>query len=255
MNWWNEDTAPQSPSLSVGAVSDTGLVREENEDAYGHFSDDREDEQLFIVADGMGGHDRGRDASTTAISVLKEAFFGEPSGVVPNRLRRAFHRANSRVYVMSEADEKTSLMGTTVTALALVEGTVFIAHVGDSRAYRYRSGEVQQLTSDHTVVRELLRRGSLTQEEARTHPRRGMLTRAVGVRPSIEVDLVEVGALLPGDRFLLCTDGLDALSADVLRGIVLNNAPQPACEELVRRANERGGQDNSTALIIHKEPS
>lgn len=251
MNWWNDSTTSGTPSISVGAVSDTGVVRDENEDTYGRFSAETEDEQLFVVADGMGGHAEGREASTTTVEVLNEAFFGERGGSVPDRLRRAFHRANSRVYVMSEADEDADLMGTTATALAMVEGTAYVAHAGDSRAYRYRFGEGKQLTCDHTVVRELQRRGALTEEEARTHPRRGMLTRAVGVKPTIEVDLIEVGPLRPEDHFLLCTDGLEEIPGDVLREVVLNNAPQAACEQLVRRANERGGRDNSTALVVH----
>lgn len=251
MNSWNDSTTSESPSISVGAVSDTGVVRDENEDAYGRFSAERENEQLFVVADGMGGHARGREASTTTVAVVKDAFFEERSGSVPDRLRRAFHRANNRVYVMSEADEDADLMGTTATALALVEGTAYVAHAGDSRAYRYRFGEGEQLTCDHTVVRELLRRGSITEEEARTHPRRGMLTRAVGVKPTIKVDLIEVGPLRPEDYFLLCSDGLNKIPEDVLREVVLNNAPQSACEQLIRRANERGGQDNSTALVVH----
>lgn len=255
MNWWTDPIPQESPPVSAGAASDTGAVRAENEDAYGHFSPQGESEQLFVVADGMGGHVRGREASTTTIAVMKEAFFRERSGSVPDRLQRAFHRANSRVFVASEADEDADAMGTTATALALVGRTAYIAHVGDSRAYRYRSGKEQQLTRDHTVVRELRRRGVITEEEARTHPRRGMLTRAVGARATVEVDLSEVGALHPEDHFLLCTDGLEELSEDALREIVLNNPPQSACEQLVERANERDGRDNSTALVVRTEPS
>lgn len=255
MDSWTQHGTYGSAPVAVGAVTDTGVVREENEDAYGHFSPPGESEQLFVVADGMGGHVRGREASTTTVAMLKEGFFGERGGSVLDRLRRAFHRANSRVYVSSEAGEETDQMGTTATALALVEGTAYIAHVGDSRAYRYRRGEGQQLTRDHTVVRELRRRGTITAEEARTHPRRGMLTRAVGVGPSIQVDLTEVGALESEDRFLLCTDGLEELPEDTVRTVVLNNSPQAACEELVERANKRGGRDNATALVVHLESS
>lgn len=251
MDSWTERGTYGSAPVSVGAVTDTGVVREENQDAYGHFSPQGETEQLFVVADGMGGHVRGREASTKTISVLQETFFAERNGSVFDRLRRAFHRANSRVYVSSEAGEESDKMGTTATVLALVEGTAYIAHVGDSRAYRYRGGEMQQLTRDHTVVHELRRRGTITEEEARTHPRRGMLTRAVGVASSIEVDLSDAGQLQPEDRFLLCTDGLEDLPQETLRTVVLNHAPQAACEQLVSRANKRGGHDNATALIVH----
>lgn len=242
-------------TVSIGAASDTGVVRDENEDSYGQFSPDGDDSWLFVVADGMGGHVRGREASTAAVAMMKEAFFGEQSGTVLDRLQRALHRANNQVYGTSEANGDVDSMGTTATALALVEGTASVAHVGDSRAYRYRSGTGQQLTRDHTVVQELLRRDVITEEEARTHPQRGTLTRAVGVEPTVEADLFEVGALQPGDHFLLCTDGLGDLSEDTLREVVLHNAPQSACEQLVDRANERGGRDNATALIVRIEPS
>lgn len=255
MNRWDNHTTWESGLVSVGAASDTGVVRDENEDAYGHFSPQGESSRLFIVADGMGGHVRGHEASTTTVAVMKDAFFGERSGSVLDRLRRSFHRANSRVYVASEASSETDTMGTTATALALAGGRAYIAHVGDSRAYRYRSGKGQQLTYDHTVARELQRRGVLTEQEARTHPRRGVLTRAVGVNPTVEVDLIEIGALQSEDHFLLCTDGLDKLPRAALREVVLNNPPQPACEQLVHRANERGGQDNATALVVRMEPS
>lgn len=255
MNRWKNRKTGESGLVSMGVVSDTGVVRDENEDAYGHFSPQGESSRLFIVADGMGGHVRGDEASTTTVAVMKDTFFGERSGSVLDRLRRSLHRANSRVYVASEASTDADTMGTTATALALVGGRAYIAHVGDSRAYRYRSGKGQQLTHDHTVVREMQRRGVLTEREARTHPRRGILTRAVGVNPTVEVDLMEVGALQPEDYFLLCTDGLDKLPRAALREVVLNNPPQPACEELVHRANERGGQDNATALVVRMEPS
>ena len=188
-----------------------GDVRDENEDAYGRFSSQGESHWLFIVADGMGGHARGREASTTTVEAAAEVFFGEHSGTVPDRLRRAFHRANRRVHAASEADEDAGTRGTTATASALVEGEAYVAHVGDSRAYRYRPETGCQLTQDHTMVQELKRQGVLSEEEARTHPRRGHLTRAVGAKPTVEVDLIEAGALHPEDHFLLCTDGLQAL--------------------------------------------
>ena len=125
-----------------------------------HFSPQRVSEQLFVVADGMGGDVRGREASTTTMAVMKEVFFRERSGSVPNRLQRALYRTNSRMFVASEADKDADAMGTTATALALVGETAYIAHVGDSRAYCYRSEKGKHLTRDHTVVRELRRRGA-----------------------------------------------------------------------------------------------
>jgi protein phosphatase len=251
MTSYKEPPVSEFPSLSVGAASDVGRVRDENEDAYGHFTAAETDGvHLFIVADGMGGHARGREASTTTVAVVREAFFNERSGSIPDRLERAFREANRQVYDASEAEE-TDSMGTTATVLAVVEEEGYVAHVGDSRAYRYRAGEAEQLTQDHTVVQELRRSGAITEEEARTHPRRGVLTRAVGVQPTLEVELRTIGTLRSDDRFLLCTDGLQELSEDTLREVALNNAPQSACEELVRRAKEEDGHDNATVLIVH----
>lgn len=255
MTSYSDSPASAFPSLSVGAASDVGRVRDENEDAYGHFTAAEADGvHLFIVADGMGGHARGREASTTTVEVVREVFFSERSGSIPDRLGRAFQEANSEVFNTAESEEADS-MGTTATALAVVEEKGYMAHVGDSRAYRYRAGTVEQLTRDHTVVKKLQRNGSLTEEQARTHPRRGVLTRAVGVQSTLDVELREIGDLRSGDRFLLCTDGLQELSGETLREIVLNNAPQSACEQLVRRAKEEDGHDNATALIVHVDSS
>jgi len=252
MTSYKEPRVSEFPSLSVGAASDVGRVRDENEDAYGHFTAAEADGvHLFIVADGMGGHARGREASTTTVAVVREVFFNERNGSIPDRLERAFREANSQVYDASEADQEADSMGTTATALAVVDEEVYMAHVGDSRAYRYRAEEAEQLTQDHTVVQELQRSGALTEEEARTHPRRGVLTRAVGVEPTLDVEMREAGTLRSDDRFLLCTDGLEELSGETLREVVLNNAPQSACEQLVRRAKEEDGHDNATALIVH----
>ena len=254
MDWWEEHETQDSAPVSVGATSDTGLVRDENEDTYGAFSAQEESEQLFIVADGMGGHNHGREASTTAVRAIEETYFNH-DGSVLDRLRFAFQRANESVYSKANIQDNRASMGTTATALSLVAGRAYLAHVGDSRAYRFRPDESQQLTHDHTVPQKMRRNGMLTAEEARTHPRRGMLTRAIGVEQTVELDLTEVGPLQPEDHFLLCTDGLEALSEDLLREVVLNFAPQPACEQLLRRAIERDGQDNATALVVRVEPS
>jgi protein phosphatase len=256
MNWWQEPTTSGSPFLSVGAASEPGPVREENEDAYGHFTGEETDgEPLFIVADGMGGHKHGREASTTTVQVVEETYFGDRDGTALDRLRVAFRKANEQVHAKGNPQSDRVCMGTTATALALVDGQAYLAHIGDSRAYRFRPDGGEQLTRDHTVPQKMRRDGILTAEEARTHPRRGTLTRAIGAESTVEVDLIEVGALRPKDHFLLSTDGLEDLPVDALREVVLNNAPQAACEQLVHRANERGGQDNATTLIVRIEPS
>lgn len=255
MGWWKESLKQGSPPISVGATSDVGRVRDENEDTYGAFSAQEESEHLFLVADGMGGHEHGREASMTTVQVVEETYFNARGGSVLDRLRTGFQEANERVYAKANDQGDEVSMGTTATGLVLVAGQAFLAHVGDSRAYRFRPDEGQQLTRDHTVPQKMRRNGMLTAEEARTHPRRGTLTRAIGAEPTVEVDLIEVGTLRTKDHFLLCTDGLEDLPESTLRKAVLNNAPQSACDQLVRRANERGGKDNATALVVRVEPS
>lgn len=253
MAWWNRKKSKPDISIRFGVFSDMGRVRDENEDAYGRFPEQvTEDvaDQLFVVADGMGGHSRGREASTTAVNTMQRTYFAEPKQPVPERLTRAFAQANAQVYQMARQDETVDTMGTTGTALAVVEGEAYIAHVGDSRAYRINADGHEQLTRDHTMVDRMRREGVLTQQEAHEHPRRGALSRAIGTEPTVEVDIIEAGALQIGDRFLLCTDGLAEIPVEEIRNVVLGARPQAACEQLVQQANERGGYDNATALIV-----
>jgi len=233
----------------VGAVTDVGRVRTENEDAFGHRSVDGD--RLFVVADGMGGHTRGREASTTAVEVVQDAYASDGNAPITDRLREAFHRANRRVYQLAQEGEGPGSMGTTVTALVLARGRYYIAHVGDSRAYRLTEDACQQLTQDHTMAASMHREGLITEEEVRTHPRRGTLTRAMGTEPTVQVDVTDLGPVTAGDRFLLCTDGLADLPESDLTAVVLGHPPQEACEQLVQQANDRGGFDNATALVVH----
>ncbi|NBB85878.1 MAG: serine/threonine protein phosphatase [Bacteroidetes bacterium] len=255
MAWWNrKKNAKPDVTIRVGAVSDVGRTRSENEDTYGHFPDPPEgdaSDRLFVVADGMGGHSRGREASTTAVAVLQRTYFATRDEPVATRLEQAFRAANEAVYDLADAAGTGETMGTTGTALALVDGRAYLAHVGDSRAYRIGEADGEQLTRDHTMVAEMQREGVITAQEAQTHPRRGALTRALGTEPHVEVDVIDVGAVQRGDRFLLCTDGLADLPADEVMEAVRERDPQAACEYLVQRANEQGGYDNATALIVY----
>ena len=254
MAWWNrKNKSKPNVSIHVGAFSDVGRTRNENEDAYGYFPEQPTDgaDRLFVVADGMGGHTRGREASTTAVAVMKRVYFAARGKPTEARLEEAFQEANAEVYHLADANGTGDTMGTTGTALALADGHVYLAHVGDSRAYRINESGDEQLTRDHTMVAEMQREGVITAQEARTHPRRGTLTRALGTQPRVEVDVIDVGTVQRGDRFLLCTDGLADLPADELREAVRQRTPQDACEYLVRCANEQGGYDNATALILH----
>jgi PPM family protein phosphatase len=226
--------------VSVGAATDIGQVREGNEDSFLVVA------PLYAVADGMGGHRGGEVASSLALETV-QGMFERREGSLADQVVEA----NRAVFDRSKNDRSVSGMGTTLTA-ALVDGSrVHLVHVGDSRAYLLRGGELAQLTEDHTLVHRMVTEGEISQEEAETHPHRSILTRALGVDPSVQVDEgdVEVAA---GDRLLLCTDGLTGMVPEgQIREILLESAdPQEAVEKLVNVANRAGGIDNITALIL-----
>jgi protein phosphatase len=229
-------------------VSDVGRVRSRNEDFCGEFSNSS-GYRLLVVADGMGGHRAGATASHVAVDAIGEvfeAFDGEPESM----LARALETANQRVYQMATENEELRGMGTTAVALLFgPDGGSWVAHVGDSRAYRYRDARLEPLTRDHSVVAELERRGLITSDEAAAHPRRNEILRCVGVHPEVEVEISEI-ELEVGDRFLLCSDGLSGLVDDSEIASILDANPAPeAAQLLVDNANERGGHDNVTVQI------
>lgn len=232
--------------LRSAAASDVGRVRKSNQDLA------LESDLVYAVADGMGGHAGGETAARTAIEALV-ASFSPPA--TPDRLAHAVREANLAVWRRSQADEHLRGMGTTLTALAPVdadgEDRLAVANIGDSRAYVLKRGELIQITEDHSLVEQMVREGELTPEEAENHPKRHVLTRALGIDPDVEVDLWEVLPVV-GDRFLLCSDGLvnevsNAEIAEVLRGFEDGRA---AAAELVRRARAHGGSDNITLVIV-----
>lgn len=243
--------------MTFGSASDVGVVREENQDCLGKFPEESLDVSappglLFVVADGMGGHRGGRVASQLAVQAMSEAYFAANSSEsIAARLRSAIDAANKRIYEYSLEHPNLNGMGTTCVALVLAGGQVCLAHVGDSRVYRIRNKKIEQLTEDHTKVAEMERRGILTKDEARMHPERSQLYRALGIRPQMEVDINESVDLKPGDYFVLCTDGLsNMVEDDEINEIVLKHPPQEACEALVELANQRGGYDNITVEIV-----
>ena len=243
-------------TIEFGNATDIGLVREENQDSIGKFPVDSVDisspqGQLFIVADGMGGHRGGRVAGELAVESIQREYFSDSLDNIAERLERVFQQANTDIYEYSFSHPSYLGMGTTCTALALQDGRGYIAHLGDSRVYRVTKQSIEQLTEDHSTVAEMQRRGLLTSEEAKNHPQRSQLYRALGVRPSADVDVVRDIVLHGEEYFVLCTDGLyNYFDTKEIQKIVLANSPQNACEELVRLANERGGQDNITVQVI-----
>ncbi|MCW2954799.1 MAG: protein serine/threonine phosphatase, partial [Conexibacter sp.] len=224
-------------------ASDTGLQRRENEDSFfarGH---------LFVVADGMGGAQAGEVAS----SIAAEAFAaGLPDdGSSEERLAARVLEANARIHELSRADRERAGMGTTLTAVYLDGDELAIAHVGDSRAYLWRDGELTRLTRDHSLVDELVRRGKLTEEEAAEHPQRSIITRALGPEPDVEVD-TRTHRAQAGDVLLLCSDGLTSMVAEPRIADLLRDAGNLAAagRALIEEANAAGGRDNITVLLF-----
>lgn len=222
----------------VGARTDVGRVREGNEDSY------MVHEPLFAVADGMGGHQGGEVASKLALDTLLKATDGAA-------LVQAVQDANRAVFERAGSDPALAGMGTTLTAFLADRDTLRLAHVGDSRAYLLRDGDLQRITTDHTVVEGLVEKGELTPHEASIHPQRSILTRAVGVEGEVQVDQGSID-VRPGDRLLLCSDGLTGMVDDenIHRILEERRDPQAAADALVEAANEAGGQDNVTAVVI-----
>jgi protein phosphatase len=225
------------------ALSDRGRRRSRNEDAF------LADTPVFAIADGMGGTSSGHVASGLAIQQLASAPL--PSLTRTGGLEHSIRAANDRIHADGETVRAHAGMGTTLTAVLVSDGTVRVAHVGDSRLYRIRDGQIHQLTRDHTYVEELVRRGRLSHSEARSHRWRSILTRAVGVEPDVDVDAT-LHAAARGDLYLLCSDGLTKMLGDAqIRDIVLTSATlHDAARTLVERANASGGRDNVTTVLF-----
>jgi PPM family protein phosphatase len=235
-------------NVRVGARTDVGRVREGNEDSFMVHS------PLFAVADGMGGHQGGEVASKLALETLGRLALQDSSDTAPD-LADAVREANRAVLEKASTDPGLHGMGTTLTAVVAGGNRVFLAHVGDSRAYLLRDGRMEQLTEDHTVVEGLVQEGRLTRQEAEIHPQRSILTRALGVDGDIEVDEGSQD-VRPGDRLLLCSDGLTGMvpEAEIQRILSELEDPQRAADALVDAANDAGGQDNITAVVLDVVP-
>jgi protein phosphatase len=249
--------------ISWAVRTDPGLRRSSNEDSYCT----RSDLGLFVVADGMGGHVAGEVASRVAVETI-QTFIAETAGadknrtwpfpfepsisLEGNRLKAAFRLANRKI--ASAMDDSADLRGMATTASAVLAGkkVVCLAHVGDSRIYSMRDGSLQQLTHDHSWVEEQVRAGAMTEAAARQHPWRNVVTRALSGGTDPDIDTVEI-APTPSERFLLCSDGLSGVvSREAIEQILGDRALSldQICERLVAAANEGGGPDNVTALVI-----
>jgi protein phosphatase len=228
------------------ADSDTGRARRANEDAFFAHA------PVFAVADGMGGAQAGEVASRTVVDCLRR---GLPDGGSPEeRLAALAEEANGLIHRKAAEDEQRAGMGTTLTAAYVDESAVSFGHVGDSRAYLFRDGTLRQLTNDHSLVGEMVRRGKLTAEQAEEHPQRSIITRALGPEPAVEVDHMTTYAR-DGDVFLLCSDGLTSMVGDDAIERFLREAPdlRSAGQALIDAANAAGGRDNITVVLFRVE--
>jgi protein phosphatase len=239
--------------IEAFGLSDIGRVRSRNEDCYALAQEDH----LFVVADGMGGHGNGDIASQIAVEALKEKFAatsggdGEGDYVVAERLQRGFAHAHERIRRAGEEDSSLRGMGTTLIAAVVEDHSAVIGHVGDSRAYALRGSTLTQLTEDHSWVREQVAAGHLSADQAREHPFKSVVTRALGGEQEVDVDLRRV-RLQAGDLLILCSDGLTTMLTDDEIAALLNEGGSTSAmtERLIVAANENGGADNITVVIL-----
>lgn len=244
------------------ASTDTGLRRSKNEDAYAL----AEDANLYVIADGMGGHAAGEVASSMAVDqvvkFIMESIQDEsmtwPFGLDmklsadANRIINAIRLANQSIYYTAAAQHNLHGMGTTLVLAFFRSNGVYIAHVGDSRAYRVRKGKIMQITRDHSLLEDRIYRKLLSPAHSGDYPLKNVITRALGVMEEVQADIQHL-QVEPGDRFLLCTDGLtDMLSGEEVGAIVQNTKSdlQAICQELVNQANAHGGKDNTTVILV-----
>ncbi len=245
----------------IGAGTDTGSVREQNEDAVfvsDAQADDVSDNGMVVaVADGMGGYQRGEVAARIAIDTLRSEYFSAeaPSNDIPLRLKQAFRKANELIFENGSAEGEQNMMGTTLVAAVIRGPDLTVANVGDSRAYLVRADRLTQVTRDHSLVAEQVAAGAMTEQEARESQHRNIITRALGHRQRVDVDIFEI-RLLPEDRLLLTSDGLhDYVDEDEMVSVTLSRHPEDAARELVNLALEHGSNDNVTAVVVWAAPA
>ncbi len=246
---------PKQLRLDVAQLTDVGRKREHNEDNMAHVIP--KDPQvmarkgaLFIVADGMGGHAAGEVASEIAVDAVTNVYYQDDSDDAATSLISAIRRANALIHQRAAENMLRSGMGTTCIAAVLRGNMAYIANVGDSRAYIVRGGKVRQISQDHSWVAEQVRAGLLTEEQARTHAQRNVITRCLGTQADVEIDVFPE-PLEENDALVLCSDGLSGYIADEdMLKIVEQTGPQESVYHLIEQANENGGPDNITAIVV-----
>ena len=239
-------------------ISDPGNIRTNNEDIglFFRIADEevnREKGCLMMVADGMGGHNAGEVASRMAADIISHEYF-KLTGSIEKSLAKAFELANKNIFEMSMSDRTVKGMGTTCTAVVIIDSTIYYAHVGDSRAYLLRNDKISRITEDHTYVQELVKNGDITIAEASIHPRRNILTNAMGTKDSLRVDTGKFALPFEDkDRLMICSDGLyEYLNDNEIALILGENSLHHAANEMVDEAKKRGGRDNITVALAKK---
>jgi len=248
--------------VSTG-MTDVGLKRGHNEDNYLI----NEELNLFVVADGMGGHAGGEYASAIAVNTVEEVVTSlelegtpdtdenDPVEVTRHKLSHAIRLAGRRIFDKARQQPSYHGMGTTAVVLLVQDDKAFVAHVGDSRLYLFRDGAVDQVTEDHSLIAEKVKHGLITPEEAKNHRMRNVITRSLGYQEEVDVDL-QVLPVLTGDQYLLCSDGLSGyVTPDEIGEVLATHGTQEAARQLVMMACDRGGDDNITAIIAQVEAS
>lgn len=236
--------------MKICSATSTGKIRAVNEDSFFVSDTSAEGAVLAVVADGMGGHNAGEVASAEVVNVLKNSDFSENNDT-KTALLDAIECANSTIYKMSARSEKLHGMGTTATVCVISGDKVTAAQVGDSRLYLIRDGEITQITKDHSLVEMLVERGSITKEDAKRHPQKNVITRAIGTESSVQADIYEFSTI-PQDILLLCSDGLVNMVDDERILSIITNTEEfdNLAEILVNEAENAGGHDNITVVLI-----
>lgn len=240
--------------MEVIALTDIGLVREKNQDSF--LTLNELDIPLFVIADGMGGHRGGEVASSDAVKIIKEVFMDNKESLVSKKniirvIDDSIQKANKAIYKASLESADCSGMGTTISLCYIYKNKLLIGHVGDSRVYLIEKDEITQLTEDHSLVNELVKKGEITKDEARNHPKKNMITRAVGTSNDIDVDIIEV-KYKNENKLLLCTDGLFNMLSEkeIIEHINQESSILEIGQQLINDAKSRGGPDNISLIIV-----
>ena len=249
------------PGVEVAGLTDVGCQRENNEDSYLYWEPDGDQEferkgRLAIIADGMGGHEGGQEASRLAVETVREVYESDAGDDAQIALVESFAAAHQRIQDYAEEHPLFQGMGTTCTAFVLRGRQLYFAHVGDSRLYLLRDARILRLTRDHSYVGRLVESGLVRAEDAERHPQRHILTGALGSGSEVAVDSAQQGVpVQDGDHLLLCTDGLwGVVTEQELESAVRGNSPAESCAALVKLARQRGGPDNITVQIMRVGP-